>query len=403
MALFIPHRCPKCFESVTLIQPQHKGGAFKGPAKAILIIEDICLFERAHMGCKVMLLGLLLFLSGCVGLGPDRIEGERTNYNTAIQRTNDEQLLLNLVRLKYRDTPFFMEVSSVATQFSFTTLANANATVPEAGFSIFGFGTGAALEEKPTVTYSPLQGDKFIQRVLSPISLQTVALLYHSGWRVDRLFRLCFQRLNKVKNAPNASGPTPAMAPEFADYKRAVKILSEFRERDLMELEYRLKNEVPSLVIQFDESVLNSVDLQELSRLLGAKPVQGRYLLGAVDHPKFIRIQTRSLLGIMYYLSHGVEVPERDVKNGKVTVTHDEEGNVFDWSRFTEDLLRIQSKGELIRESTAVAVRYRGTWFYIDDSDLNSKSTFSLLAQIFSLQAGGVPTTAPLLTLPIGR
>ena len=27
------HRCPKCFESVTLIQPQHKGGAFKGPAK----------------------------------------------------------------------------------------------------------------------------------------------------------------------------------------------------------------------------------------------------------------------------------------------------------------------------------------------------------------------------------
>ena len=33
MALFIPHRCLKCFESVTLIQPEHKGGAFNGPAK----------------------------------------------------------------------------------------------------------------------------------------------------------------------------------------------------------------------------------------------------------------------------------------------------------------------------------------------------------------------------------
>jgi len=33
MALFIPHRCPQCFESVTLIQPQHRGGAFKGPAR----------------------------------------------------------------------------------------------------------------------------------------------------------------------------------------------------------------------------------------------------------------------------------------------------------------------------------------------------------------------------------
>jgi len=32
MALYIPTICPKCFESVTLIQPQYKGGAFKGPA-----------------------------------------------------------------------------------------------------------------------------------------------------------------------------------------------------------------------------------------------------------------------------------------------------------------------------------------------------------------------------------
>ena len=33
MAIFIPHRCPQCFESVTLIQPQYKSGAFKGPAR----------------------------------------------------------------------------------------------------------------------------------------------------------------------------------------------------------------------------------------------------------------------------------------------------------------------------------------------------------------------------------
>ncbi len=33
MAIFIPYKCPKCFESMTLIQPQHKGGAFKGSAK----------------------------------------------------------------------------------------------------------------------------------------------------------------------------------------------------------------------------------------------------------------------------------------------------------------------------------------------------------------------------------
>ncbi len=51
---------------------------------------------------------VLPFLAlGCGTLGPSAIKGERINYNSAIQRSNDEQLLLNLVRLKYRDTPSF--------------------------------------------------------------------------------------------------------------------------------------------------------------------------------------------------------------------------------------------------------------------------------------------------------
>ena len=48
-------------------------------------------------------------------------------------------------------------------------------------------------------------------------------------------------------------------------------------------------------------------------------------------------------------------------------------------------------------------VRYRDTWFYIDDADLNSKATFGLLEQLFNLQAGEVATTGPVLTLPVGR
>jgi len=45
MALFIPHRCPKCFESVTLIRLQHKGGAFKGSAKGQCLN---CMDEREY-------------------------------------------------------------------------------------------------------------------------------------------------------------------------------------------------------------------------------------------------------------------------------------------------------------------------------------------------------------------
>ena len=51
----------------------------------------------------------------------------------------------------------------------------------------------------------------------------------------------------------------------------------------------------------------------------------------------------------------------------------------------------------------AMAIYYRDSWFYINDSDLQSKSTFSLLAQIFSLQSGNAKDKAPLLTLPLGN
>jgi hypothetical protein len=50
-----------------------------------------------------------------------------------------------------------------------------------------------------------------------------------------------------------------------------------------------------------------------------------------------------------------------------------------------------------------VAVQYRGSWFYISDDDLTSKSTFSLLMQLFALQAGEVKATGPILTLPVSR
>jgi len=99
---------------------------------------------------------MIFLLSACAELGPATLKGERSNYNIAVQRTNDEQLLLNLVRLKYRDTPLFLEVSSVASQFTLKTDASVNAELPDTGLNIFKFGGGTTYQERPTVTYSPL-------------------------------------------------------------------------------------------------------------------------------------------------------------------------------------------------------------------------------------------------------
>ena len=53
-------------------------------------------------------------------------------------------------------------------------------------------------------------------------------------------------------------------------------------------------------------------------------------------------------------------------------------------------------------ENASVAVSYRDSWFYIDDSDLDSKSTFSMLGQLFAVQSGNATGMVPVLTIPVG-
>jgi hypothetical protein len=348
---------------------------------------------------------LSLSLMGCANLGPKALKSVRSNYNLAVQRTNDEELLLNLVRLKYRDTPFFMEVSSVASQFTLETNANASATLQEGVNGLFGLGLGVGMTEKPTITYSPLQGDQFIQRVLSPLPLQTIALLFHSGWSIEKIFRLSFQRMNNLKNAPGASGPTPSIAPNYREFLSAVKHLRALQVRDSINISYHEEKGTPQLIIHISEEDKNREEAKQFALAVNVKPGQTRYVLAftpAFNKTDQIKIVTRSLLGIMFYLSQAVEVPREDVLQGKVTQTKKPNGEIFNWTDITGDLLRIRPIYEDHQEESK-SIYYRGTWFYIDDSDLSSKSTFSLLAQIFSLQAGKIQNTAPLLTLPIGQ
>ena len=359
--------------------------------------------SRAITGrCIFWILPLLLLVTGCTGMGAARIEGDRGNYNQAIQRTNDEQLLLNLVRLKYRDTPFFMEVSHVASQFIFSAGADASSGINEGAPGTFGFGAQASFQERPTITYTPLQGDQFIKRVLAPITLQTIALLYDSGWKIDRLFLLCLQRMNTAKNALSATGPTPDLAPDYEEFSQAVRILRRFQSQDRMELILEIQNKSPQLVMKFDAEAQDSAELREFARLVGVPPDNGRFKLTTLNGSQNIRIKTRSLLGIMYYLSQGIEIPVRHQEQGIVTITHDASGRVFNWDNITGDLFKIRS-ADGRPNSAIIAVKHRGTWFYIDDTDLSSKSTFSLLAQIFSLQAGGGTGGGLLLTLPVGQ
>ncbi len=126
---------------------------------------------------------VVLGMGGCRATGPRTVKTGRGSYNVAIQQTNSEQLLLNLVRLKYRDTPYFLEVASVSTSFDLKSVASATVLLPESSDNTYALGGEFTYSEKPTVTYTPLQGDQFVRQLMSPIDIKTLLLLYQQGLR----------------------------------------------------------------------------------------------------------------------------------------------------------------------------------------------------------------------------
>ena len=339
------------------------------------------------------LTGLLLVISssnffGCTKYGPVVLQSERSQYNQAIQKTNDEQLLLNLVRLKYHDTPFFMEVHNIVSQFTLQNDIGISTQLQAGAKGIFSPDASTFVEESPTISYSPLHGENFVQGVLTAVSLKTIVLLFHSGWSVERVFKVCLQRIDKLKNAPGASGPTPKIAPKTKKFFQAVKYLQKLQVQGGLNLAYRVSDGEPQLVIHISEAFKNSQPANQFARSINATIGQTSYIFGvpSVKDKQSIDIVTRSLLGVMFYLSGAVEVPEQDTVEGRVTVTKTDDGQVFDWAEITGELLRIHNSPNPPVD-VSLLIFYRDYWFYINDSDLVSKSTFSLLAQIYALQA----------------
>lgn len=358
----------------------------------------------------------LLLLAGCTNVGPKSIRNTRFNYNSAIVDTRNEQLLTNLVRLKYRDTPYFIEVSSIATQYVLG--LGGSGTVGGIGDkAVGGVGGTIAYEERPTVTYMPLQGETFVNRLLSPLPMSVIVLLSHSGWRFDRLLRCCVQRINDVWNAPTAAGPTPDLAPQHERFMEVARLLEELRQADALHLRYRRVSAGEELeteplgggtghyviTLRFENHPEVAEQSERLKQILDLRRDLDEFFLTSnpTHHsPREIGIMPRALIGVMNYLSQGVEPPQRDVDAGRVNVTRNQDGSEFDWSVVTQGLFRVASSAKQ-PDDAFVRVEYRGAWFYIEDSDLSSKSTFNLLDQLFQLQSGNTAGAAPMLTLPL--
>ncbi|HUL92517.1 MAG TPA: hypothetical protein VLV56_09230 [Burkholderiales bacterium] len=408
----------------------------------------------------VVAAALCALASGCGSFGPEALQQSRLQYNEIVKTTAEEQLLLNIVRLRYTDTPSSLSVSAIAAQFErsqsvqlipFFTSAGADvnrsyaAVLPQAGI---------AAADRPTFSLTPLDDQEFTRKLFTPLPLDGIIYLAKTTWPISTVFRLYLENLNWVPNAQTASGPTPRIAPPFADFRRGVDALESLQAsgrivfaveernealgdplpaaavaaRDVIEAAksgytYRFdengagwtllrKTQQPVLLV--DPDAVTSEEMREVARTFRLKPGLAKYEITQEALSPFpatypaegvsrLDLETRSLLQALYYVSHGIEVPAEHMSGGLVTVTRDEIGRVFDWQQLTNGLFRVRSVPSDQRPPQAhVAIPYLGYWFYIDRTDQVSKATFSLLMELARLELNGKSGPGPVLTLPVG-
>jgi hypothetical protein len=352
------------------------------------------------------MVSLSVLLSGCQSFGPDTLKGVHPLYNNAVNGSLNDQFVQNLVRLHYHDPILFLDVSTIASSARLDISGGLNqsqAALASATSDILKFSAGADYYELPTITFSPLQGEAFVRSLLSPIPLASVFDLTGSGWSAKRVFGLCVERINDLDNAPSASGPMPDFGPrESGKFIRLVDLLDQVRHAHLLMV--RTDEQGKQVFLEMRDDVSYSREIAEIKELLGLDPKKNSFRLvpnTIVHNPEVIAITTRSMMSIMFYLSHNVETPVDHHEKGWVGVTHDQNGRHYDWQQTPAGrLFRIRTSNRYPDDSFVV-IPYNDHYFYIPQNDLQSKSTFMLLTQLFRLQAGSAMSVTPALTIPV--
>lgn len=345
----------------------------------------------------LFLVSVSLF-TGCRSIGPPKVANDRFDYSNALSDSWKNQMLLNIVKVRYLDLPFFLDVGQVVSGYSLETSVNIGGSFTSAGAAHENTGTigsSGRYTDRPTITYMPLTGENFLEGMVTPIKPASVFALLQSGYAADFILELCLDSLNGLNNRSSSPASTRLPDPEFFE---VISLIREIQNAGAtgMKIEkpvggqpatvfFFRKDNVSAEVKGIGAKVRNmlGIDADSLSFKLVYSPVAGG--------PGELGVGTRSLYQILTALSMGVKIPD----------SHRERQLVPPNNGYADSssLLKVYSGPDKPKDSF-VAVPYEGQWFWIANNDWSSKRTFASILFLFTLADTGGTDNLPTITIP---
>lgn len=333
-------------------------------------------------------------LCGCVSVPAERVNQDRMAYGDVIAESWKEQMLLNVVRLRYADAPVFLDVASIINShavYGATGVSGSAARPP--GFDSIGGEVVRGWANVPTVTYQPIMGDRFAKALLQPLPPSGVYQLLQGGWPAKLVLRTVVRSLNGVRNASMGRSADPR-------FDEIVNVLGELQGAGLLSMNVEQKDDGGALVMGVPPPASEGSTTgpgAHLRDVLGLDPEAEQITVhyGVFPRgPNELATMTRSMLELMLELGYGIDVPR----------SHEERGWASPARGTAEEargsaLVHIRSGTERSLNAYA-SVYYEGYWYWIDQSDVSSKSVFTFLMILFSLAETGQQSVAPLVTVP---
>jgi hypothetical protein len=353
---------------------------------------------------------VILFLVGCGSIGPGNITRDRFDYTAAVANSWKSQMLLNLVKIRYGDAPVFLDVGQIVAGYSFQRSLSGFATgsgfnsgpPPHAAVGTFGLSGQGSYNDSPTVTYSPMTGERFARSLMTPIPPSVILNLIQAGNPVAEIFRISVQSVNGIDNrrvgrlyVRRANPEFYALLPNLERLQLSGDIGMRIQQGDKGEAKL-------SMIFRPKTAAAEESALRNAAEILGLDPAAREFhvIYGTVaSNDKEIALLTRSIYEILTEIASYITVPEAHVTERRVRPTT--EGDVGPRGPIPP-LIRITNSAECPADAF-VAVPYLGSCFSIDNRDLPSKQIFSSIMFLFTFVETGSKEAAPILTIPTTR